>query len=231
MNMIGFAPTSARRRFLAWLSIALILTLAAAALSTVHAAEAPVATDAASETETVTEPATETETAASGGGFTATIKNFFLETVGKRWCVFFCSMIPIIELRGAIPMGAAFGLPWWQTFLISVVGNMLPVPFILLFINAILKWMEGCRVKLFNKIAGWLLRKAEKNREKIEKYAFWGLAIFVGVPLPGTGAWTGSLVGAVIHLKFWKALLSTLIGVLAAGVVMTMISYGVAAIF
>lgn len=230
MNMIGFAPTSARRRFLAWLSIALILTLAAASLCTAHAAEAPAATDAASETETVTEPATETETAASGGGFTAAIKNFFLETVGKRWCVFFCSMIPIIELRGAIPMGAAFGLPWWQTFLISVVGNMLPVPFILLFINAILKWMEGCRVKLFNKIAGWLLRKAEKNREKIEKYAFWGLAIFVGVPLPGTGAWTGSLVGAVIHLKFWKALLSALIGVLAAGVVMTMISYGVAAI-
>lgn len=230
MNMIGFAPTSARRRFLAWLSIALILTLAAASLCTAHAAEAPAATDAASETKTVTEPATETETAASGGGFTAAIKNFFLETVGKRWCVFFCSMIPIIELRGAIPMGAAFGLPWWQTFLISVVGNMLPVPFILLFINAILKWMEGCRVKLFNKIAGWLLRKAEKNREKIEKYAFWGLAIFVGVPLPGTGAWTGSLVGAVIHLKFWKALLSALIGVLAAGVVMTMISYGVAAI-
>lgn len=231
MNMIGFAPTSARRRFLAWLSIALILTLAAASLCTAHAAEALAATDAASETETVTEPATETETAASGGGFTAAIKNFFLETVGKRWCVFFCSMIPIIELRGAIPMGAAFGLPWWQTFLISVVGNMLPVPFILLFINAILKWMEGCRVKLFNKIAGWLLRKAEKNREKIEKYAFWGLAIFVGVPLPGTGAWTGSLVGAVIHLKFWKALLSALIGVLAAGAVMTMISYGVAAIF
>ena len=230
MNMIGFAPTSARRRFLAWLSIALILTLAAASLCTAHAAEAPAATDAASETKTVTEPATETETAASGGGFTAAIKNFFLETVGKRWCVFFCSMIPIIELRGAIPMGAAFGLPWWQTFLISVVGNMLPVPFILLFINAILKWMEGCRVKLFNKIAGWLLRKAEKNREKIEKYAFWGLAIFVGVPLPGTGAWTGSLVGAVIHLKFWKALLSALSGVLAAGVVMTMISYGVAAI-
>lgn len=227
MNMIGVASTSPRRRFLAWLGIALILILTVASLCTAHAAEAPAATDAAPETEAVTE----TETAASGGGFTAAIKNFFLETVGKRWCVFFCSMIPIIELRGAIPMGAAFGLPWWQTFLISVIGNMLPVPFILLFINAILSWMEGCRVKLFNKFAGWLLRKAEKNREKIEKYAFWGLAIFVGVPLPGTGAWTGSLVGAVVHLKFWKALLSALIGVLAAGVVMTMISYGVAAIF
>lgn len=228
MNMIGSAPSSRHRRLLAWFGIALILAFTAASLCTARAAEAPAATDAVSETEIATE--TEPETAASGGGFTATIKNFFLETVGKRWCVFFCSMIPIIELRGAIPMGAAFGLPWWQTFFISVVGNMIPVPFILLFINAILKWMAGCRVKLFNKIAGWLLRKAEKNREKIEKYAFWGLAIFVGVPLPGTGAWTGSLVAAVIDLKFWKALLSALIGVLAAGVVMTLISYGVAAI-
>ena len=176
-----------------------------------------------------TESVAATETGASG--LSGTIKNFFLETVGKRWCVFFCSMIPIIELRGAIPMGAAFGLPWWQTFLISIAGNMLPVPFILLFIEAILKWMAGCRVKFFNRIAAWLFRKAEKNRAKVERYAFWGLALFVGVPLPGTGAWTGSLVAALIDLKFWKALLSALIGVLAAGIVMTLISYGVAAIF
>lgn len=201
----------------------LALTLLAASICTVAAESDPSAT--------ADETSTEPEPESADAGFTGRIKTFFLETVGKRWCVFFCSMIPIIELRGAIPMGAAFGLPWWQTFLISVVGNMLPVPFILLFINAILKWMAGCRVKLFNKIAGWLLRKAEKNREKIEKYAFWGLAIFVGVPLPGTGAWTGSLVAAVIDLKFWKALLSALIGVLAAGVVMTLISYGVAAMF
>lgn len=204
----------------------LALTLLAASICAV-AAEGDTATAAA----TAAATADETETETVDTSFTGRIKTFFLETVGKRWCVFFCSMIPIIELRGAIPMGAAFGLPWWQTFLISVVGNMLPVPFILLFINAILKWMAGCRVKLFNKIAGWLLRKAEKNREKIEKYAFWGLAIFVGVPLPGTGAWTGSLVAAVIDLKFWKALLSALIGVLAAGVIMTLVSYGVAAMF
>ena len=151
------------------------------------------------------------------------IKNYLI--------VFFISMLPLVELRGAIPMGAAFGMPWWQTFLISVVGNMLPVPFILLFIGAILRWMAGCRVKLFNRFAGWLLRKAEKNRAKVEKYAFWGLALFVGVPLPGTGAWTGSLVAAVINLDFWKALLSALLGVLGAGLVMTLLSYGVAAIF
>ena len=102
---------------------------------------------------------------------TEAIQNFFLETVGREWCVFFCSMIPIIELRGAIPLGAALGLPWWQNYIISVIGNFLPVPFILLFINAILHWMANSNVKFFNKVANWLFAKAEKNREKIEKYA------------------------------------------------------------
>ena len=158
------------------------------------------------------------------------IANFFLETVGREWCVFFCSLLPIIELRGAIPLGAGFGLPFWQTYLISVIGNILPVPFILLFIKGILTWMSKCRVKAFNKVAGWLFRKAEKNRGKVEKYASLGLVLFVAIPLPGTGAWTGSLVAAIMDMKFWRAFLSALIGVLVAGVVMTLISYGVAAI-
>ena len=159
------------------------------------------------------------------------IKTFFLETVGREWCVFFCSMIPIIELRGAIPMGAAFSLPWWQTYLISVVGNMIPVPFILLFIKKIIRWMSNSKVKFFNKTAGFLMRKVEKNRERIEKYSFFGVCLFVAIPLPAPGAWTGSLVAAMIDMKFWKAVLSAFIGVLAAGVVMTLISYGIAAIF
>ena len=154
------------------------------------------------------------------------IQQFFLETVGREWCVFFCSMIPIIELRGAVPMGWAMGLEWWQTYIISVLGNMVPVPFILLFINKIIKWMAESKISLFNKVANWLLKKAEKNRAKIEKYAFWGVALFVAVPLPVTGAWTGSLVAAVIDMKFWKALLSALIGVMIAGVIMTVIFYG-----
>ena len=158
------------------------------------------------------------------------IANFFLETVGREWCVFFCSLLPIIELRGAIPLGAGFGLPFWQTYLISVIGNILPVPFILLFIKGILTWMSKCRVKAFNKVASWLFRKAEKNRGKVEKYASLGLVLFVAIPLPGTGAWTGSLVAAIMDMKFWRAFLSALIGVLVAGVVMTLISYGVAAI-
>ena len=157
------------------------------------------------------------------------IVNFFLETVGEELCVFFCSLLPIIELRGAIPLGAGLGLPWWQTFLISWVGNLLPVPFILLFIKKIIGWMSKCRIAFLNKFANWLLNKAEKNRGKIEKYAFWGLTIFVAIPLPGTGAWTGSLVAGVIDMKFWKSLLSAAVGVTIAGVIMTLISYGVVA--
>ena len=158
------------------------------------------------------------------------IENFFLETVGRQWCVFFCSLLPIIELRGAIPLGAGLGLPWWQSFLISIVGNMLPVPFILLFIKAILGWMSRCRVRIFNKFANWLYGKVNKKRAKVERYAFWGLFLFVAIPLPGTGAWTGSLIAACVDQKFWKAILSTFLGVLTAGVIITLISYGVVAL-
>ena len=164
------------------------------------------------------------------------IKQFFLETVGKELCVFFCSMIPIIELRGAIPMGAVFnatlgGMPFWLTYILSVAGNMLPIPFILLFIKKIIRWMSQSKVKFFNKVSNYLLNKVEKKRDKIEKYSFWGVCIFVAIPLPVTGAWTGTLVAAMIDMKFWKAFVSCLLGVMIAGVVMTIASYGVAAIF
>ena len=101
---------------------------------------------------------------------------------------------------------------------------MLPVPFILLFIRKIIDRMAVCRVKFFNKIAGWLNRKAEKNAPKIEKYAFWGVCLFVALPLPVTGAWCGSLVCATIREKFWRAMLSTFIGVCIAGTIMTVVS-------
>ena len=158
---------------------------------------------------------------------TDAIKTFFLDIVGEELCVFFCSMIPIIELRGAIPIGFAFGLPWWQSYILAVVGNMLPVPFILLLIKAVITWMTHSKIKFFNKLAAWLNRRVEKRRDKIEKYSFWGVCLFVAVPLPVTGAWTGSLVAAMIDMKFWKALLSCLFGVMIAGVIMTLVSYGV----
>ena len=158
---------------------------------------------------------------------TAVIKAFFLDLVGPHLSVFFCSMIPIIELRGSIPLGALLGLPYWMNYPLSVVGNLLPVPIILLFVKIVLDWMYRCRIRFFNKISGWIFQKAEKNKPKIEKIGFWGLFIFVAIPLPGTGAWTGSLVAALMGMKFGRAFLAVVLGVLTAGVIMTMISYGV----
>ena len=145
--------------------------------------------------------------------------------------VLFISMVPLIELRGAIPVGAISGLPWYINYPVCIVGNMLPVPIILLFVKKVLGFMSKCKIKIFNKIANFIYAKAEKNRAKIEKYSFWGVAIFVGIPLPMTGAWTGSLVAAIINMKFWKAFFSALIGVVSAAVIITLISYGVVAIF
>ena len=159
------------------------------------------------------------------------IKTFLIDTLGAHFGVIICSMIPIIELRGAIPLGAFLGLPWWQSYLFALLGNMIPVPFILLFINKFIGWMSRSRVKFFNKIGNWLLRKAEKNRGKIEKYSFFGVCLFVAVPLPVTGAWTGSLVASTIGMKFWKALLSCFLGVLIAATVVTLIAYGALAAF
>lgn len=139
--------------------------------------------------------------------------------------VFLCSMVPIIELRGAIPIGAALGLPVYVNYIISVIGNIIPVPFILLFIRAILQWMK--KVPKLNKIAIWVEEKAEKNKSKVLKYATFGLFVFVAVPLPGTGAWTGALVAAMLDMRMKRAFPAILFGVMCAGVIMSLASYGV----
>ena len=138
--------------------------------------------------------------------------------------VFFISMLPFIEIRGSVPAGALLGLPFPVCFLVSVIGNMLPVPFILLFIKKILKWMEG-KEKLAP-IALWVEKRADKRSDRVTKYATLGLMLFVGIPLPGTGAWTGSLIAALLDMKFGYAILSAFVGVLLAGFIMSGISYG-----
>ena len=160
------------------------------------------------------------------------IERFFLETVGRELCVFFCAMLPIIECRGAIPLGWGLGMPWWQTAIFSIAGNLLPVPFILLFIRAILKWMRESRVKFFANTAAWLDRKIEKHKGSIEKYSYFGLVLFVAIPLPGTGAWTGTLIASVLGLDAKKSFFAATVGVLGATAIMTIISYcGLGAIF
>lgn len=143
----------------------------------------------------------------------------------KYLYTFFISMLPIIELRGAIPVGAASGLPWYANYLLCCIGNMLPVPIILLFVEYVLNFMK--KTRHLDKIAYWVEEKADKYKGQVTKYATWGLLLFVAIPLPGTGAWTGSLVAAFIKMNKKTAFLSVLGGVLIAGVIVTLISYGV----
>ena len=154
------------------------------------------------------------------------IKTFFVDTFPPQLAVLICSMIPIIELRGAIPLGCVLGLPFWQTFFISIIGNLIPSPFILLFIHKIIHFLKG--FKLTRKMALWAEKRAEVKSDKRENLSFFGLAIFVAVPLPGTGAWTGSLVANFLGIRFKKALFAVILGVITAGIVVTCVSYGVA---
>ncbi len=141
--------------------------------------------------------------------------------------VFIISMIPILELRGGLIAASLMGIDMWLAALFCILGNLLPVPFILLFIEKILNWMKGCKIKLFNKIANWLEARATGEKAaQIRKYEFWGLALFVGIPLPGTGAWTGCLIAALLHIDKKKATLATFVGIAMATVIMCIISYG-----
>ena len=157
------------------------------------------------------------------------MKRFFLSLLGEKLYVLLCAMLPVIELRGAIPLGAALGLHPVLNYILSVVGNLLPVPFILLFVRRALLWLGS--FERFAPAVAWLERRAEAGRGKVEKFAVMGLALFVAIPLPGTGAWTGALVAALAGMRFSKALISIVVGVLAAGVVVSLVSYGVVAVF
>ena len=143
---------------------------------------------------------------------------------GKELIVFIISLMPILELRGGLIAAALLDLNPVTSYIISIIGNVLPVPFILWFINSILEWMR--KSKKFKKIAKWLDNKVEKNKEKIEKFGFWGLVLFVGIPLPGTGAWTGCLIAAVLEMDRKKSFLAAMIGIIMASIIMMVLSFG-----
>ena len=145
---------------------------------------------------------------------------------GKQLIVFIISMLPILELRGGLIAASLLKLPPLESYIIAIVGNVIPVPFILLLINKILKAMEKSRFKLFNGIHSFLHKKIMKNKDSIEKYGFWGLVIFVGIPLPGTGAWTGAIIAAFLEMDRKKDFLGILLGMLMASIIMMIISFG-----
>ena len=152
--------------------------------------------------------------------------NFLFKTfVGKIIVTLFVSMVPLIELRGAIPIATGMGLSPWVAIPLAMLGNLVPIPFIILFIKKIFAWMRKISPKL-NRVVDKLEAKAEKNKEKVLKYAFWGLVLFVGIPLPGTGAWTGALVAAMLDMPLKKAFPCIALGVLLAGIIVSFVSYG-----
>ena len=143
--------------------------------------------------------------------------------VSANLSVFLVSMIPLIEERGGLILARMLGIPMWEAVFWCVIGNIVPTPFILLLIKRIIHWMADHHL---SGVAEWLIAKAEKNKPKIDRYGFLGLVLFVGIPLPGTGAWTGSLVAALFDMDLKKASVSILLGIFLAAVIMTLVSYG-----
>ena len=153
---------------------------------------------------------------------------WFTDTLGgyisREFVIFIISMIPILELRGGLVAASLLQVPITVAVPICIIGNVIPVPFILLFIRQIVKWMRN--VPVIGSIIQKLEKRAMGKSDSIKKYEFWGLVLFVGVPLPGTGAWTGSLIAALLEVDFKKAILAVLVGIAMATVIMSIVSYG-----
>lgn len=144
--------------------------------------------------------------------------------VSKEAVVFIISMIPILELRGGLIVSKLIQVPITTAIPLCIIGNIIPIPFILLFIKQIFKWMK--KIRIFRGLVEKLEAKAMGKSDNIKKYEFWGLVLFVGIPLPGTGAWTGSLIAALLDVDFKKAVLAELLGIAIATVIMSIFSYG-----
>ena len=148
-----------------------------------------------------------------------------LRLIVKYLIVFVISMVPIVELRGAIPIAESLGLNIALYYPIAIIGNMLPVPVIYLFARKVLEW--GKNKKIIGKFFTWCLEKGEKGGEKLKKSAgnsgiFWALLLFVGIPLPGTGAWTGTLAASFLNLDFKTSISAVALGVILAGIIMSL---------
>lgn len=156
--------------------------------------------------------------------------NLWNSFFGKIIMTLFISMIPVIELRGAIPIAVANGLDYRVAIAVSIIGNIIPVPFIIIFIRKIFAFLRKISSKL-DMLVTKLEKRAEKKSDVVQKYAFWGLFILVAIPLPGTGAWTGALVAAMLDMRLKKALPAIALGVVAAGAIVAFVTYGTAAIF
>lgn len=154
---------------------------------------------------------------------------FFGDKIPGELTIFIISLLPILELRGGMIAAVLLNIPLWKAFLICYIGNLLPIPFILLFIKKIFEWLR--RFRIFARFIERMEAKSEKNRDKILRYKQWGLLLFVAIPLPGTGGWTGALMASLLEIDIKKSMPIIAVGVLIAGIIMTILTYGTKAIF
>ena len=152
--------------------------------------------------------------------FTSTLGQY----VSREVVVFIISMIPILELRGGLLASSLLQIPITTAIPLCIIGNIIPIPFILLFIKKVFVWLK--KIKLFRPLIEKLENRAMKKSDSVATGEFWGLALFVGIPLPGTGAWTGSLIAALLEIDFKKAIIAELVGIVIATVIMSVVSYG-----
>ena len=145
--------------------------------------------------------------------------------INKDVVIFIISLMPILELRGGLLAASFLKIPYIRALIICVVGNILPIPFVLMFLEIIFKWME--KWKPTKNVVKWLEKKGNSKRSQIDKYGYLGLILFVGIPLPGTGAWTGSLVAILLGLDKKKSFICIILGVILASIIMSILSYGI----
>lgn len=154
-----------------------------------------------------------------------TLVELFQDKIPAELTVFIISLLPILELRGGMIAARLLEMNFFEAFAISYIGNMLPIPFIILFIKKIFEFLR--RFKFFEKIITKLEAKTERNKDKVLRYKSWGLLIFVAIPLPGTGGWTGALMAALLDMPIKRSLPSIALGVFIAGLIMSLVTYGI----
>ena len=145
--------------------------------------------------------------------------------LGKLLLTFFISMLPVIELRGGLPAGVAMGLPIPEAFVAALLGNMLPVPFAILFVRPLFRWVR-VHIPALGSFVTRLEKRAYAKSKNVKKYETWGLLLFVAIPLPGTGAWTGALIASILNMRIKRAVPVIFLGVVIAGLIMTALTYG-----
>lgn len=158
-----------------------------------------------------------------------TVVEFLRDYLPREWVVFVVSMLPVLELRGGLIAASILGIDFVPAFVICVAGNMLPIPFVMLFVRKVFDWLR--KIKIFGKFIAKLDARVEKNTGKVLKYKRWGLYVFVAIPLPGTGAWTGAMVADALNMRMRDALPLITAGVVTAAAIMSIISYAIPALF